>query len=167
MVATPANNDYPILDGIAPSWADVVVRISAVGLPVLETKDIKSLNSSRSVELGEKRVGGRVHKRTSGSGKQEASITLYKEGEQKLYRELAKVAPTRGNIALIRYVHFGVNVMYTPPGSVEIFEKRWKGCCIIGDTDNGSEGTDANVVDIPLSVIEIVNVIDGKEIALI
>ncbi len=165
----PANNDYPVLDGIAPSWADVIVRCSPVGAPLIEMKDIKAINTSRDVELGEQRAGGRVKKRTSGSGKADASMTLYKEGHQKLERALANVpgCPVRGNEYLIRFVHFGIQIQYTPPGSTEIYEKRLKGVCVIGDSENGAEGTDANTVEVKLSVVTNCNVVDGKEIVLI
>jgi hypothetical protein len=169
MGTRPANNDYPVLDGISPSWADVVVRLSAEGSPILECKDIKSINTNRSVDLGEQKAGGRVKKRTAGDGKQDASMTVYYDSYLKLMRALkaSPKCPRRGNIALVRYVHFGINYAYTPVGSDEIFERRIKGCCVISDPINGSEGTDATTVDLGLSAIEITQVIDGEEVALI
>lgn len=171
MAATPANNDYPVLDGIAPSWADVSVKCSPAGAALIDLKDIKSINTGADVELGEQRVGGRLKKRSSGNGKTSASMTLYADGYQKLIRELSKIAKDRGimrgNTALIRYVHFGVNIQYTPPGSVEIYEIRIKGACVIGRAANGSEGTDVNTVDVTLSTADIVDVIDGVEVSLI
>lgn len=167
MVLRAANNEFPVIDGIAPSWADVVVKISPTGAALIEMKDIKSVNSSRSVEVGAQKGGGRVMKRTTGDSSQEASMTLYYDGYIKLLRGIKGLAPLRGNTRLISLVTFGIQVQYTPPGSVEIFDRRWKGCRIIGDTANGAEGTDANEVEVPLSVIEIVDIVDGEEVALL
>lgn len=167
MVLRAANNDFPNVDGIAPSWADVILKISPTGAALLEMKDFKALNSSRSVEIGSQKAGGRVMKRTTGDSSQEASMTLYYDGYIKLLRGLKGLAPIRGNTRLISLVTFDIQVQYTPPGSVEIFDRRWKGCRISGDTANGAEGTDANEVEVPLSVIEIVDIVDGEEVALL
>lgn len=162
-----ANNDYPIYDGIAPSWADVIVRIQKTGLPLIEMKDIQSINTGSTVELGESRAGGRVMKRTTGSLSNEASMTLYREGFQKMLRGLKAAAPTRGNQRLISLVHFNVQIQHTPPGSDDIFEVRIKGCRYTARNLNGSEGTDADVVEVTLNPIEIADVIDGEEVVLL
>lgn len=167
MPVTIANNDYPTLDGIAPSWADVSVRLKGSETVLLDMRDIKSISTGRKVDEGVQKAGGRVMQRTSGEGSQDASCTLYQSGYIKLIRNLSKVAPKRGNIALIRFVHFGIDFQYTPPGSTEIFERRLKGCFVKEDDMNGSEGSDAATVDVTLSVIEIVDVVDGVEVALI
>jgi hypothetical protein len=163
------NNDYPVIDGIAPSWADVSVKATPDGAPLIDMKDIKSINLGRSADIGEQRAGGRVKKRTWGSGKQDASWTLYKEGAENLRRGIiaSPKCLKRGNVYLLRSVHFEVHVMYTPPGTDQIFEKIARGCFYTGDADNGSEGSDPNVEDITLNPLEIVNIIDGKEVAIL
>jgi hypothetical protein len=166
-----ANNDYPVLDGIAPSWADIILKVAAPGAPVLESKHFKSINTGRTVEVGEQRAGGRVMKRTTGSGKSEASATLYREGAQILWRVLVASAKAqgyvRGNQVIIGMVHFGLQIQHTPPGSVEIFCRRLKGCRVLTDALNGAEGTEADVVDLGLNPIEIADVIDGEEVVLL
>lgn len=165
------NNEFPVLDGIVPSWADIIVKITPNGAPVLSVKDIQAINSGVSVEVGEQRgaSGGRVIKRTTGSVSYEASMTLYRDGYQKLLRGLNVAAESsqlvRGNQRAISLVHFGIQVQHTPPGSVEIFEYRIKGCRLLGRNLNGTEGTDADVVEVALNPLEIVDMIDGKEIA--
>jgi hypothetical protein len=162
-----ANNDYPVYNGIAPSWADIIVRITPDGAPLIDMKDIKSINTGRKVEVGEQRAGGRVKKRTSGSGSQTASATLYRDGYQQLLRGLLALAPRRGNEAQVSLVHFGIQIQWTPPGSVEVYERRIKGCRLLGDDLNGAEGPDADTVDIELNPIEIADVIDGEEVVLL
>src|ERR1044071_8644261 len=118
----------PLLDGVAPSWADISVRISpsaggggvagavigavanAVVGNLLELGDIKAINTGTSVDLGEQREGGRVIKRTRGSVSYEASMTLYASGWQKLVKGLLAVAPRRGSQVLVSLVNFTVNV---------------------------------------------------------
>lgn len=162
-----ANNDYPALDGVAPSWADIIVKASPAGAPLIEMKDIKGINTGITLDIGVQKAGGRVKKRTTGDLGQEASLVLYREGWLKLQRGLMAVAPTRGNQVIIGVVHFGVQIQHTPPGSTEIFDLRLKGCRIAGRTFNSAEGPDAEEVEVPLSVIEIVEMIDGKEVVIL
>lgn len=164
-----ATNDYPILDGVTPSWADIVVRATPYGGSLIETKDIAAINTSRSVEVGEQRgtSGGIVTKRTTGAASQEASWTLYYSGYHQLMRALVDLAPQRGNQYRISLVHFDIQMQWTPYGADDIFERRLQGVRVVGDTINPAEGTEAQQVEVPLSVIRIVDVIDGKEIVLL
>ncbi len=163
------NNSYPILQGIAPSFADIALKITPTDGPILETKDFAALSSSRTVEVGEQRgaSGGRVMRRTTGSISYEGSITFYRSGYQVFMRELAKLAPSRGIQKAVSLVHFGVQIQHMPFGDTEIYDRRWKGCRVLGDTHDNAEGTDADQIEVPVSIIEIVDVIDGKEIVLL
>jgi hypothetical protein len=167
MPAIMANNDYPVLDGVAPSWADVKVTASPTGAPLIEMKDIKSVNTGATVEVGTQKAGGRVIKRTVGESSYEASMVLYREGYQKLLRGLKGLAPSRGNTKVISLVHFGVAFQHTPPGSTEIYEVRIKGCRLTGRALNSAEGTDADEVEVTLNPAEVVDVIDGEEVAIL
>ena len=156
--------DFPLINGVAPSWADVAVRAKPETGPLIELGDIKAINTSYTVEVGLQKEGGRVVNRSRGEQTQDASLTLYGSGFKKLLRGLLASAPTfRGNQALISLVVFGINVQYTPPGSVDILEFRLKGCRYLGRTFNGAEGSDVSEVEVPLSVIQIVDVVDGVE----
>ncbi len=164
------NNEYPILDGIAPSWADIIVKLTPTSGGVLvDLKDIAAINSASTLEIGEQRgaSGGRVIRRTTGSVSNEASITFYRSGYQKMLRELAKLAPVRGNQKLVGLVHFQIQVQHTPPGEEEIFEYIIKGCRLKGRTLNGTEGSDPDQVEVPMSVIEIADIIDGEEVVML
>lgn len=172
--------DFPILDGIAPSWADITVRITpggagaggvvgaiagAVGGPLLNMGDISKIDSGWDVKLGEQREGGRVIKRTRGTATHEASMTLYASGYQKLLRGLAIAAPLNAKgQKTISLVTFLIHVVWTPPGAVDLLEYKIKGCRIIGRKIAAAEGEDAQQVEVPLSPIEVVDVIDGVEV---
>jgi len=160
-------NQYPVIDGIAPSWADIAVKLKTTGGVLLDVYDIKALNTGTSLETGEARNGGVVYKRTMGSASQEASFTLYHEGLIKLLRGLKDAAPLRGKQRLLRVVHFNISAIWTPPGSSEIFEVRLKGCHYGGRTLNGSEGTDATEAELPLNPIQIADVVDGEEVVIL
>jgi hypothetical protein len=163
------SNEFPVLDGIAPSWADIIVRAAGSSGPLLDMKDIAAINSGTSVEFGVQKgaSGGRVIKRTRGEVSYEASITLYRSGYQKLLRAWKELAPRRGNQRLVSLVHFGIQVQHTPPGDVEIYEYRIKGCRIAGRTLNSAEGTDADKVELPLNPLEIADIIDGEEVVML
>lgn len=163
------NNEYPVLDGMAPSYADIAVTCKLINGPLLEIKDIAAINTNSTLEIGEQRgaSGGRVLRRTTGSKTDEASWTLYRTGYQKLLRALVSVAPRRGNQCLVSLVHFDVVVQHTPPGDEEIYEYRLKGCRVSGRALNAAEGTDAEQAEIPLSVGELVDIIDGQEVVLL
>lgn len=160
------NNEFPVLDGIAPSWADIIVRATPAGAPLIDMKGIKSISTGTVVEVGEQRgaSGGRVLKRTTGSKTDEASSTVYRDEYQKLIRNLAAIAPKRGNQRIVSLVHFGMQCQHTPPGSSEIFEFRIKGCRLLGRTLASEEGNDADTVDLTLNPIEIADMIDGVEV---
>jgi hypothetical protein len=158
---------YPVLDGVAPSWADIAVRITPNGGNLIEMGDIQSISSGSTVEVGEQREGGRLIKRTTGSVSHESSMTLYKSGWRKLLQGLAASAPSRGNQRRVSLVHFSLNIQWTPPGSADIFERRIKGCRILGNANDSSEGTDAALIEVPLSPLEIADVVDGVEYVLL
>lgn len=160
------NNEFPVTDGIVPSWADVIVRATPAGGDLIDMKGIKSISTGVTVEVGEQRgaSGGRVMYRTTGSKTDECSSTLYRNQYQGMVRNLAKIAPKRGNQRVIGLVHFGMQVQHTPPGSSEIFEFRVKGCRLLGRTLASEEGNEADTVDLNLNPLEIVDMIDGEEI---
>lgn len=158
---------YPVVDGVAPAWADIAVRLTPTGGELIPMGAIQALTTGTNVELGEQREGGRVVKRTRGDVSYEASMTLYADGWQQLLRGLAAQATNDGNRLLVGLTPILINVQWTPPGSNEIFEKRLKGCRIIGESEDSAEGTDAAVIELTLSPLEIVRVIDGQEYALI
>ncbi len=166
-----ANQQFPILNGVAPSYADIKILFSP-GLigPAIEAVDIQSLSSSTNVEVGVQRgiSGGRVLNRTLGQQDSEASMVMYRAGWTKLYTALVLAAPRRGRQVLISPVQFDIHVIWTPIGSIEIFQYKIKGCRVIGRVNNHAEGTDADTVEVPLSVIEIVDLdMFGNEISLL
>lgn len=163
----PANNEFPTLDGITPSWADVVVALTIGGASLLPMNKIAAINTSTTVEVGKQMAGGRVMKRTTGALSDEASMTLYYGGLPELLRGLAPYAPTRGNQRLVGLVNFGVQIQYLPPGADEIFDIRLKGCRLLGLSANGAEGTDPNKVEIALNPMQVVHMVDGEEFVLL
>ena len=163
-----ALNDFPLIDGIVPSWADIGVKATQKGRAIIDVNDIAAVKRSRSVEVGEQKQGGRVVARTTGEVKYEFSWTLYRSGHARLLETLAELAPVRqGNQARISLVPMFVQVQHTPFGSTRIYDWRAKGVRLTGDSMDAGEGSDADKVEVPTSVIEIVDMIKGKEVLFI
>jgi len=167
------NNEYPLYNGVAVSWADLAVEASGSELPLFSLNDISAFHTGRSVEVGEQRgrTGGRVKKRTAGAASQEASVTFYRDGYQIFLRNLIAAAiaanAVRGNQVAISLVHFNIDFKHTPLNDSEIYQRITRGCRVIGDTLDGAEGVDADQIEVPLSVVEIVDIVDGREIVLL
>lgn len=161
--------DFPLLDGIAPSWADATIRVGPNGAPLVEMKDIASIDTGTTLDVATVRgaSGGRPRRYTTGEVSHTASITLYRHGYQTLIRNLMPFATLRGNQLAVGLVIFEISVMHTPPGSLEIFEYRIKGCRLGGRTANTAEGTEAQQVEVPLHTLQIVDIIDGNEVVLL
>lgn len=160
---------YATVNGDACSWADISVDMALNGAQNVNLADAQSVKWKRDVEVGEKRgtSGGRVTAQTAGSLKQEASIVLYRSGIIDLITALAAVAPKRGNQAIISAVRFTLVIQHTPLGDTRVYTTRLKGCRYLGDADDMKEGTDADVLELTLNPIEIVNVLaDGTEVVL-
>lgn len=163
----PANNNYPTYNGIAPSWADAIIRITPTGLATVTVEDIKGINTNVSLETGETRAGGRVMKFTTGSVTSEGSLILYLSGWRALIKAIKDAAPLRGDTRLLRFVTFDVNYIFSPYGEDEIYERRLRDCFLAGMPLNGAEGTDAVEVEVPLKVKEIIDVVGGENVSLL
>ena len=170
------NQAFPSLNDIAPSWADISGTFQLLGQPgttssgaAIKTADFQAISWGDSLDVGEQRgpSGGRVMKRTVGSVSNEASATFYKAGLRTLVKEMIKVAPQRGKQRRIGLVAFNILIQHTPPGETEIFETLIKGCRIMGRKHDLKEGNDADLVEVKLNPIEIVDIVDGVEVVLI
>ncbi len=163
-----ALNDFPLVNGVSPSWADVGIKASLKGGKLIDMNDIAAVKRNRTVEVGEQKQGGRVVARTTGEVKYELNLTLYRSGHAALIEALAEIAPVRmGNQARISLVEMLVHVQHTPFGSNRIFDWRAKQVRLIGDQMDAGEGSEADKVDVPCSVIEIVDWVGGKEVLFI
>lgn len=163
------STSLPTVNGDACSWADISVDLTILGGQNLSLTDVQSIKWKRDVEVGEKRgtSGGRVTATTAGSLKQESSAVLYRSGVIDLITALAAVAPRRGNQAIISAVRFTIVIQHTPLGDTRVYTTRLKGCRFLGDADDMKEGSDADVLELTLNAIEIVNVLaDGTEVVL-
>jgi hypothetical protein len=163
------NQLYPAINDYSCSWADIAVTATVYDGALLEMADIAGINWSQSIEVGEQRgaSGGRVMARTRGAASYEASMTLYRSGYRKLLKALAEVAESRGNQKLVSLVGFDVLIQHSPQGETEIYQTKIKGCRLLGASNDNAEGADADQVEITLNPLEVVQIIDGVEIALI
>lgn len=164
------SNEFPLLDGFAPSWGDLSCTLTPSGAPLLEMIDIKSIKTTMSLDVGEQRgaTGGRLYAVTTGSAKDEAEMELYYSGFVKMLRGLRGLAPlVRGNQRALSLVRFGIVYQFTPPGSTEIYEVRIKGCRYTGRDHAPAEGPDAVTASVKLNPMQICDVVDGEEMVLL
>lgn len=164
-------DSYASLIDFATSWANAKIAITPYSGVTLDEADIAAISHSGSVELGVQKSGNRVKARTEGEASYEASITFYRSGLKKLRDALVAAAPEhaiRGNQIRLSLVGFDVDIDHSAPGAASIQHTRIKGCRLIGYTDDMAEGPDADQIEIPLSVIEVANVLDdGREVVLL
>ena len=163
------SQEYPLYDGVAPSWSDVKTVINVSGGSTLDDIDYAAFKFGTVVTFGEQigASGGRVIRRTSGSKKDTLTATYYKSGLRKLLRVLMAVAPVRGNQRLVSLVHFDVVTLHTPPGDDGIYEQLARGCRLTKIDGGWQEGDDADKVELDLSPLEIAFKIDGVEVVLL
>jgi len=163
------NQEYPLIDGIAPSWSDISIRFTPTGAPVIKSSQIRSIKRGRKVTVGYQRgaTGGQIVKRTTGSVEYSLEIEFYRDGWNEFLEKIVDLAPSRGNQRAISLVHFGVQVQHTPVGSARIFEWRAKSVRMLSDEHAASEGNDADVVPCTLDALQIVDMIKGKEVVML
>lgn len=167
-----ANQSYASLIDFASSWANIGIAITPYGSTTLDTSDISSISHSGTVEVGEQKgsSGGRVMSTTTGSVKYEGSITFYRSGLRKMLEALVEAAPDyakRGNQVRISLVKFDLDIQHSPPGVVQPFHTRMKGCRLLGYSDDMTEGDDADMIELPLHVLEVANILNGQEVVLL
>ncbi len=141
--------EYPTLNDVAPSWADVKIDIPVYGGATVQTSDIAAIKWSDKVEVGTVRgtSGGRKKARTTGQYDAEATLTLYKAG----WRTLREALQSKN--AKISLVAFDVIVQHTPPGDSAIHKVKIVGCRVLGRSGESTEGTDPEKIEVPLSVM--------------
>lgn len=141
------SQEYPTLNDVEPSWADVTFSMPIYGGETVTTNDIAAVKWSDKVDVGLVRGtnGGRKSKRTTGQYDCDASITFYRSGWDKFRLALAAI---NSKIAL---VGFDVLVQHTPPGSNKVFNVKITGCRVTGRSNDMSESADADKVEVPLN----------------
>lgn len=145
-----AQNEYPTLNEVEPSWADFRISIPLYNGPTIKTPDIAALKWSDKVDIGVVRgVGGKKRKRTTGQLDNDASMTLYMSGWRILRNALASKSKQ------ISLVGFDVIGQFTPPGSSDIFNIKLVGARVAGRSFDAAEGPDAQKIEIPLNIMQI------------
>jgi hypothetical protein len=143
------SDEFPTLNEVAPSWADITVSFPVYGGETVITPDIAAMKWSDKVEVGLVRGtnGGRKSKRTTGQYDCDASVTFYREG----WRTFRKILAAKDK--KISLVGFDFIIQHTPPGSTEIFNVKISGCRVMGRSSDMSESSDADKIEIPLNAM--------------
>lgn len=143
------DQEYPTLQDVEPSWADVKLSFPVYGGETVITNDLAAVKWSDKVDVGLVRGtnGGRKSKRTTGLYDCEASVTFYRSGWRAFRKVLAAKNPK------ISLVGFDILIQHTPPGETEIFNVKIVGCRVTGRSVDMSESADAEKIEIPLNVM--------------
>ena len=144
-----ADQEYPTINGVEPSYADVKFEIPLYSGPTIQTNDIAGFKFSDKVTVGLKKgtSGGRIMARTVGDLESDASIIFYLGGWRKFMRGLAAINKK------ISLVGFDVLTKFTPPGEIDLYKFKVVGGRVIGRSFDIAEGSDAQKVEIPISVM--------------
>ena len=165
-----ANQLYANVQDYEISWSSIKIIVNVDGGATLEATDCEGIkwDSKLDVSLSYGTGGGRPMKETEGKVSYSTSATLSKTGIKTLKQALGAVAPTRGNQVLYGTVRFSIQIQHsTVAAPSTVHETILKGCRFRGETEDNKEGTDALFIEVPLDPLEIVQVIDGQEYALI
>lgn len=140
-------SEFPTLNDVEPSWADVTLSLPIYGSETVITKDIAAVKWSDKVDMGVVRGtnGGRKSKRTTGLYDADSTVTFYKSGWATFRVKLAAVNPK------ISLVGFDIIIQHTPPGSSNIFTVKITGCRIAGRSSDMSESADADKIEVPVN----------------
>jgi hypothetical protein len=144
-------NEYPTLNEVAPSWADIKITLPIYQGNSVEPTDIASIKWSDKVTPGVVRgvSGGRKKARTVGDYECDCSITFYRNGWEQFREALGSV-----NVAL-SLAGFDVLIQHTPPGSTAVLKTKIVGCRIVGRTADMAEGSDADKIEVPIDCMRI------------
>lgn len=149
------NPAYPTVNGDECSWADLSIDFDIPGSENVKIYDIEAIKWSSKLEVGKSQgLSGRVMKTTAGSESTEASITLTRSGLRALREAIEKAAEaqglTRGNQVIIGRVRFTILLQHTPLGDDGVYETKLSGCRYMGDSDDMSQGTDPDQIEVTL-----------------
>jgi hypothetical protein len=148
--------EYPTLNGVAPSWADQDgTKFNIYNGATIQTADLSAINWSETLELGTVKgvSGGAKRKRTSGEYDCEGSITFYVQGWDILSAALAAQS-TRGRVG---DAPFDVIQTWTllPDSSVRLL--KLVSCRVVGVSFAPAEGPDPLTVEVSLNIMEVNN----------
>ncbi len=162
--------EFPSLNQIESSWAEVSCGFDIDGGELIDETDIAAIKFDDKVSVGTRvgLSGGLITGSTAGSVESNLSITFYRAGLRKLKKGLIKKAPLRrGNQRAISLVFWNLILQSTPVGDEDIYEHRFKSCRLLGNSYDLKEGSDADKIEVPCFVTQIAELIDGEEIVLL
>jgi len=157
-----SEQEFPTLNDVAPSWADLTVSIPVYGGVAVKTADIVGITWEETVEVGAVRglSGGRKRKRTRGQYDCSASLTMLRQG----YRTLAAALTARAKALGVglSLIGFDIVLLHTTPeltGDSEVHEVKIEGCRMTGRSGDMAEGTDADQIETTVDCMRIL--VDG------
>lgn len=158
---------FPTLNGEVQSWANIKLVCNLYDGASFDCPDIKSVKWDVSVERGMQRsINGDIKGFTRGAGTPTGSVEFYADGYQVFCDYLIKIAKSKGfvenGIAKYSLPAFDLLITHTPLGVTGIRKVEVLGCRLSKDAGEHTEGTDADVNAVELSVTKVVRTINGN-----
>jgi hypothetical protein len=145
------------VNGAIYSWASIELKLNGEVI-----RGITAVNYSQTRERTKAFGSGSSagpRGRTAGKYDCEGSITMHADSYEELISHLAELSPDGTSYG---DVEFPVVISYVET-NLEPVTIELEDCVIVGDTSGESEGTDASVVEVALSVMRILR--NGKTLA--
>lgn len=167
-----SKDKYPDINDYEISWSSVGITLnlddgeSLDGLDIEGLKFDSKIDTSRTGGMG----GGRKLRETEGTSDNTASMQLTKSALRTMMSAMAKVAPERdGGVKQIGLVKFNVVANYSTKASpTDIFTTKLIGCRMRSRGEDGKSGSsDAIIASVDLGPMDVIEEINGVEIALL
>ncbi len=157
------------LNGTAVSWSEIEIIANVSGGGSFPDLDWKTLDHEEKIDRTFQRgQGGRIKAKTTGQLTPAASGSLYRSGLRELVRAVKAVAPQdaagRYQVSKVRF-DLVINHSYTD--DTEIYCVKLLGCSLDKKSFKHAEGADADLVDVDLNPMRIIEMIDGDEVVLL
>jgi hypothetical protein len=144
--------EYPLIAGQMASWAEIGITLSVYGGLTFSTADFAGIDWDDALDPGKVYgTGGRMIGRTTGQYDANASMSMYLAKAREFQKALAQIQPNK-----IGLVVFDAQVAWVPQtGDGEVITCTLVGCRLAGRSQSNANGTDASVIEMPLSVARI------------
>jgi hypothetical protein len=157
------------LNGIAPSWAECEIVMNVDGGGSVPDIDWKNLDYEDKIDRAIQRgPGGRPKSKTTGQSTSTGSGTLYRSGYDALIAALIAVAPVdSANRVQLSKARFDLVVTHSYEADAKIYTVKLLGCSLDKRGAKHGEGIEADTIDVDLSPMKIVEMINGREVVLL
>lgn len=146
-----AKNDYPLINGVYHSWAEVQLVFLPYGDGIFRTADFNAVSFTEKLEPGQVKGQGIIKRGTTiGEYSAEGSFSMLLNAHIKFLEVLARIARTKK--IPVGAVQFSMAMSWKAVPGAPIVKAALAGCRIKERGFDGSPSPDATVVETPIDV---------------